>query len=63
MKCARDDKFLLHCNNGQPWLLDSIPVRHISLDGTVTVTMKTQRQCYNDSMKAKKFYHFLVGLT
>ncbi|RVW20147.1 Retrovirus-related Pol polyprotein from transposon TNT 1-94 [Vitis vinifera] len=59
VKCARDDKFLLHCNNGQPWLLDSIPVRHISLDGTVTVTMKTQRQCYNDSMKAKKFYHFL----
>ena len=59
VRCARDRNFLLDCNKkGQPLLLGHIPVRHISSQGTVTITMKTRRKCYDDST----FENFYGGI-
>ncbi|XP_034675318.1 wall-associated receptor kinase-like 8 isoform X2 [Vitis riparia] len=41
-ECAKDKNFLLKCNNGQPFLLQNIPVLGISLaQGTVTVSLQS----------------------
>ena len=53
--CAKNQSFLLNCSNGQPFLLQHIPVLDISLaQGTVTVDLQTE--WYEPTLTNKTLY-------